>query len=91
VVYLKNTVSNSDYLLTKNINTKIYSTTILPVVLYGCDTWSLISREGHRLKVFEYRVLGKMFGSMRDEETGESRRLNNEELCNLYSSPNGDR
>jgi hypothetical protein len=83
----KNAVKNSDYLLSKNIKTKIYSTIILPVVLYGCDTWSLISREEHRLKVFEYSVLRKMFGSMRDEETRETRRLHNEEFHNLYSSP----
>jgi hypothetical protein len=85
---LKNALINSDYLLSKNINTKIYSTIILPVDLYGCDTWSLISREEHRLKVFEYTVLRKMFGSMRDEVTGETRRLHNEEFHNLYCSPN---
>ena len=56
--------------------------------MYGCDIWSLISREVHRLKVLEYRVLRKMFGSAGDEVTGESRRLHNEELYNLYFSPN---
>ena len=79
---------NSDYLLSKNMNTNIYITMILSVVLYGCDTWSLILREEHRLKVFEYSVLRKMFGSMRDEVTRGSRRLHNEGLYNLYSSPN---
>jgi len=74
----KNAARNSDYLLSKNIKTKIYRTIILPVVLYGCDTWSLISREEHRLNVFEYSVLSKMFGSMRVEVTGETRRLHNQ-------------
>jgi len=87
-VLLKNAASNSGYLLSKNINTKIYSTIILPVVLYGCDTWSLISREEHSLKVFEYIVLRKMFGSMRDEVIRETSRLHNEEFYNLYSLPN---
>jgi hypothetical protein len=57
------------------------------VVLYGCETWSLILREEHRLRVFENRVLRRIFGLKRDEETGGWRRLHNEELHNLYSSP----
>jgi hypothetical protein len=61
---------------------------ILPVVLYGCKTWSLSLREEYRLLVFENRVLRKIFGSKRDEVTGEWRRLHNEEFYELYSSPN---
>jgi hypothetical protein len=66
---------------------RIYKTIILPVVLYGCEMWSLTLREKHRLRVFENRVLRKIFGSKRDEVTGEWRKLHNEELCDLYSSP----
>jgi hypothetical protein len=65
-----------------------YKTIILPVVLYGCGTWSLILRKEHRLRVFENRVLGRVFGPKRDEVTGDWRKLHNEELHNLYSSPN---
>jgi hypothetical protein len=57
------------------------------VVLYGCETWSLILREEHRLRVFENRVLRKKFGPKRDEVTGGWRKLHNEELHNLCSSP----
>jgi hypothetical protein len=60
---------------------------ILPVVLYGSETWSLTLREEHRLKVFETRVLRRIFGSKRDEVTGEWRKLHNEELRNLYPLP----
>ena len=67
---------------------KIYRTIILPVVLYGCETWSLTLREERKLKVFEYMVLRRIFGLRRDEVTGEWRRLHNEELNDLYSSPN---
>jgi hypothetical protein len=59
---------------------------ILPVVLYGCETWSLTLREEHRLRVFENRVLRRIFGPKRDEVTGEWRKLHNEELRYLYSS-----
>jgi hypothetical protein len=61
---------------------------IVPVVLYGCEAWSLQLREEHRLRVFENRVLRKIFGCKRDEMIGEWRRLTNEEPYNLYSSPN---
>jgi hypothetical protein len=60
---------------------------ILPVVLYGCETWSLTLREEHRLRVFENRFLRRIFGPKRDEVTGEWRKMHNEELHNLYSSP----
>jgi uncharacterized membrane protein len=76
-------------LLSRNVKVKIYKTIILPVVLYGCETWSLILREKHRLKVFEKRVLRRIFGPKRDEVTGEWKKLHNEELQgphNLYLS-----
>jgi hypothetical protein len=62
-------------------------TIILPVVLYGCETWSLILREEHTLRLFDNRVLRKMFGPKRDELEGGWRKLHNEELRNLNSSP----
>jgi hypothetical protein len=77
----------SSRLLSKNLKIRIYKTIIFPVVLYGCETWSLTLREEHRLKVFENRVLKRIFGSKRDEVTGELRKLHNEELRDLYSSP----
>jgi hypothetical protein len=70
----------------KNIKINIYGTIILSVV-YGCETWSLIWREERRLRVFQNRVLRRIFGPKRDEVTGEWRRLHNE-ICDLYSSPN---
>ena len=66
---------------------KIYRTITLPVVLYGCETWSLALREERRLRVFENRVL-RVFGPNRDEVAGEWRKLHNEELSDLYSLPN---
>jgi hypothetical protein len=61
----------SSRLLSKNIKIRIYKSIILPVVLYGCETWSLTLREEHRLRVFENRVLRRIFGPMRDEVTGD--------------------
>jgi len=60
----------------------------LPVVLYGCETWSLTLRKERRLRVFENRVLRRVFGPKRDEVTGEWRKLHNEDLSDLYSLPN---
>jgi hypothetical protein len=70
-----------------NLKNRIYKTVILPVVLYGCETWSLSLREEHRLRLFENRVLRRIFGPKRDEVTGEWRKLHNEELHDLYSYP----
>jgi hypothetical protein len=70
----------------ENLNIKIYRTVIFPVVLYGCETWSLTLREEHRLRVFENRVL-RRFGPKREED-GSWRKLHNDELHDLYSSPN---
>ena len=61
---------------------------LLPVVLYGCEAWSLTAREERKQRVFENMVLRRIFGPRRDEVTGEWRRLHNEELNGLYSSPN---
>jgi hypothetical protein len=61
---------------------------ILCVVLYGCETWSLTSREEHKLRVFENRVLRRVFGPKRDEGTEELKRVHNEEFYALYFSPN---
>jgi len=78
----------SSRLLSKNLKVKIYRTIILPVVLYGCETWSLTPREERKLRLFESMVLRRIFGPRRDEVTGEWRRLHNKELNDLYSSPN---
>jgi len=74
-------------LLSKNLKIKIYRTIILPVVLYGFETFSLTLREERRLRVFENRALRRIFRPKRDEVTGEWRKLHNKELNNLYSSP----
>ena len=73
----------SSRLLSKNLKIKIHKTIILPVVLYGCETWSLTLREESRLRVFENRILRRIFGPKR-----EWGRLHNEELHSLYRSPN---
>jgi hypothetical protein len=76
----------SSRLLSRNVKVKVYKPIILPV-LYGCETWPVSLREEHRLRVFESRVLRRIFGPKRDEMTGEWKKLHNEELHNLYSSP----
>ena len=73
-------------LLSKILKFKIQRIIILPIILYGCETWSLTLREERRLRVFEKRVLRRIFGPRRDEVTGEWRKLHNEELNDLYSS-----
>ena len=72
----------------KNLKIKIYRTIILPVVLYWCEALSLTLREERKLRVFENKVLRRVFGPKRDEVTGEWRKLHNEELMDLYSLPN---
>jgi hypothetical protein len=66
----------------------MYKTIILPVVLYGLETWSLTLTNEHRLRVFENRVLSRIFGPKMDEVTGEWRKLHSEELHIFYSYPN---
>jgi len=78
----------SVYSTTKKLKINIYRTIILPAVLYGCETWSLTLREESRLKLFENRVLRRVFGPKRDDVTGEWRKLYNGELSDLYSLPN---
>jgi hypothetical protein len=76
----------SSHLLSRNLKVKIYKTIILPVVLYGCEIWSLTLRKEHRLRAFENWMLRRIFGPKRDKGKGEWRRLHNGELHNMYSS-----
>jgi PAS domain-containing protein len=76
----------SSRLLSKNIKIRIYKTIILPAALYGCETWALALRE-EGMGVFENRVVRRIFGPKRDEVTGGRRKLHNEELHYLHSSP----
>jgi hypothetical protein len=78
----------SSRLLSKNTKIRVYRTIILPVVLYRWESWFLTLREEQRLRLSENRMLRKIFGPKRDEATGEWRRLHDEELNDLYSSPN---
>ena len=78
----------SSRLLSRKLKIKIYGTIIFSVVSYGCEVWSLTLREERKLRVFENMVLRSIFGPTRVEVTGEWRRLHNEELNYLYSSPN---
>jgi hypothetical protein len=77
----------SSRLLSRNLKMRIYQTIILPVISYGCETWSLTLTQNHRLRLFENKVLRRIFRLKRDEVTGEWRKLHNEELHDLYSSP----
>ena len=83
---VQNLLSSS--LLSKNLKITINKTVIVPVVLYGCETWSLTMREKNRLRVFENGVLRRIFESKRDEVTREWRKLHDEKLDDLYSSRN---
>jgi hypothetical protein len=74
--------------VSKNIKMKIYKSIILPVVLYGCETWSLMLKEEHRLMVFENRVLKRIFGLKRDRIVDGWRNMHDEDLYNLYLSLN---
>ncbi|KAJ4450621.1 hypothetical protein ANN_02049 [Periplaneta americana] len=85
-VYLDDWCSSNSSAV-KNLRVRIYKTVILPVVLYGCETWTLTLREEQTLRVFENKILRKIFGAKRDEVTGEWRKLHNTELHALYPSP----
>jgi hypothetical protein len=82
---VQNLLSSS--LLSKNVKINIYRTIIKPVVLYGCETWLLTLTEEHRLRVFENRVLRRIFVAKRDKVTKNWRKLQNEEFNDLYSTP----
>jgi len=81
---VQNLLSSS--LLSKNIKIMMYRTVILNIVLYGCETWSLTLREERRLKMFENRLLRRIFGPKRDKVTGEWKKQRNEELNDLNCS-----
>jgi len=83
---VQNLLSTS--LVSKNLTIKIHRTRVLPVVLYGCETWSLTLKEDRTLRVFENRVLRGIFGPKGDEVTGEWRKLHSDELNDMYCSPN---
>jgi hypothetical protein len=78
----------SSRLLSKDLKIRIYRTIMLPVILYGCETSSLTLKEECRLRVFQNRVLRRIFGPKMDKVVGEWRKLHNEELNGLYSLPN---
>jgi hypothetical protein len=71
------------HLLSKNIKIGVYETIIWPAILYGYETWSVTLGDEHRLRVFENRVLRRIFGTWREEGTGDWGKLHNEELHNL--------
>jgi len=83
---VQNLLSSS--VLSKNIDISTYINIFFPVVLYGCETWSLTLRKERRVKLFENRVLRRIFGPKRDEVTGVWGKLHNEEHSDLYCSPN---
>jgi hypothetical protein len=82
---VQNLLSSS--FLSKHLKIKIYKTILCPVVLYGCETWSLTLREKRRLRMFENMVLMRIFGPKRSEVPGKRRKLNNKKLNYLYPSP----
>jgi hypothetical protein len=77
----------SSRLLSKNVKVGINKFIILPLILYECETWSLILREEHKLRVFENRALRRIFGPKWVEVTGGWKKLHNEELRDFYSLP----
>jgi hypothetical protein len=77
----------SSRLLLKNVKIRIYKILILPVLLYGCEIWSLTLRKEHKLRVFENKVLRRIFGPKRDGVMGGWGKLHNKELHDLYSLP----
>jgi hypothetical protein len=85
LLFIQNLLSSG--LISKNLKIKIYRITVLSILLYGCETWSLTLGEAHRLRVFENRVLKKIFRPKREED-GSWKKLHNDDLHNPYSSPN---
>jgi hypothetical protein len=77
----------SSRLLFRNVKFKVHKIVILPLISYACEIWFLIFREGNKLRVFENRLLRRIFGPNRNEVTGEWRKLHSGELHKLYSSP----